>query len=135
MATLEKTRLFNVRCGAGANVIYSGIEAETAEDAIRKSGKGVGQTVTAVDSEPIYTAGLDVETEDWDNENDTGTSIFEIKVRGTNPELVDKLKEAIALAVGGMAVAFENLNPDGESDHGRALQALINKLNLSITAM
>ena len=135
MATLEKTRLFNVRCNAGANVIYSGIEAETAEEAIRKSGKGAGQIVSAVDSEPIYRAGLDVETEDWSNENDTGTSIFEIQIRGTNAETVDKLKEAIALAIGGMAVAFENLNPDGESDHGRALQAIINKLNLSITAM
>ena len=132
MAMLEKTRLFNVRCNAGANVIYSGIEAETAEEAIRESGKGAGQIVSQVDSEPIYTAGLGLET---DEEDKSENSIFEIKIRGTDEETVEKLRDAIALAIGGMAVEFAELNKDGDSDGGRALQRFIGKTCLSINAM
>ena len=132
MAKLEKTRLFNVRCGEKGNYIFSGIEATTAEEAIRKSSRREGQIVSQVDSEPIYTAGLDCET---DEEDKSENSIFEITVRGTDEESVEKLRDAIALAIGGMAVEFAELNKDGDSDGGRALQRFIGKTCLSITAM
>jgi hypothetical protein len=132
MAKLEKTRLFDVRCGAKGNIIYSGIEAETAEEAIRKSSRSEGQIVSQVDSVPIYTAGLDCETNE---ENKTENSVFEITVRGTDEESVETLRHAIALAIGGMAVDFAELNKDGDSDGGRALQRFIDKTCLSIVAM
>ena len=133
MANLEKTRLFNVRCGVKANVIYSQIEATTAEEAIRKSPRRVDQIVSQVDSEPIYNASIGVETDA--SKHDTGNSIFEINVRGTDEVLVDKLRNAIARAIGGMAVEFEGLTEDGGDDDGRSLRNFIDWSGLNVVGL
>ena len=133
MANLEKTRLFNVRCGARANIIYSQIEAVTAEEAIRKSDRREDQIVSQVDSEPIYNASIGVETDA--SKHDTGNSIFEINVRGTDEVLVDKLRNAIARAIGGMAVEFEGLTEDGGDDDGRSLRNFIDGTGLNVVGL
>ena len=133
MANLEKTRLFNVRCGAKANVIYSQIEAVTAEEAIRKSPRREDQIVAQVDSEPIFNASIGVETDA--SEHDTGNSIFEINVRGTDEESVEKLRDAIARAIGGMAVEFEGLTEDGGDDDGRSLRRFIDRSGLNVVGL
>jgi len=132
MANLEKTRLFNVRCGAKANVTYSQIEAVTAEEAIRKSSRHKDQIVSQVDSEPIFNASIGVETDA--SEHDTGNSIFEINVRGTDEVLVDKLRNAIARAIGGMALEFEGLS-DGSDDRGRSLRNFIDGSGLNVVGL
>ena len=133
MANLEKTRLFNVRCGAKANVIYSQIEAVTAEEAIHKSSRSEDQIVTQVDSEPIYNASIGVETDV--SKHDTGNSVFEINVRGTDEVLVDKLRNAIARAIGGMAVEFEGLTEDGSNDNGKSLRNFIDGSGLNVVGL
>ncbi len=127
MATLEKMRLFKV---SSENVIYTGIEAETAQEAIAKSNaKKNNLAITQVTSEPIYQAGLGLETEE-DSEN----SVFELTIRGTNEESVKKLRDAIARAIGGPAVEWY-VNDTGDSDNGAALQRFIGKTGLWISAM
>lgn len=134
MTRLEKKRLFNVRCGAEGNIIYPRIEAKTAEEAIHKSNRHKGQIISQVDSDPIYTASLGVVAGNL-YKTDTGNSIFDITIRGTDEEAVDTLKEAIALAIGGKAVDFAQLNCDGHSDGGVALKRFICTWKLSINAM
>lgn len=136
MAHLEKNRLFNVHCGAKGNTIYSGIEAETAEEAIRKSDRHEGQIVSQVDSEPIYSASIGTETDKWDDDSDTGTSVFDITIRGTNEAAVNQLRDAIAKIIGGMAAQFdEDLDSDGSSDYGRALNKFIDQWNLTTNSI
>lgn len=136
MAHLEKNRLFNVHCGANGNFIYSGIEAETAEEAIRKSDRHEGQIVSQVDSEPIYNASIGTETDKWDDDADTGTSVFDITIRGTNEAAVNQLRDAIAKMIGGMAAQFdEDLDSDGSSDYGSALNKFIDKWNLTTNSI
>lgn len=131
MAKLEKNRLFSVHCCSDGKTIYSGIEAETAEEAISKSSRHEGQIVSQVISEPIYAASIGLETENLENGSDTGNSIFDITIRGTNEEAVNKLKEALALAIGGMAVEFADLNRDGCSDFGAALNRFVTEWGLT----
>ena len=131
MAIRESTRLFTVRCGKNGKFLYSRIEAKTAQEAIdkvdcAKSGKEI---VSGVTSEPIYHAGLDLECTEEAAQSDT--SAFEITVRGTNEQLVDKLRDAIAQAIGGMAVEYADL----ESDDGRALQHTLTKYGINVIAM
>lgn len=131
MAIRESTRLFTVRCGKDGSCLFTQIEAKTAQEAIDKvdcvkSGKEI---VTDVTSEPIYCADLGLECTDEAAPSDT--SVFEIAVRGTNEELVDKLRDAIAQAIGGMAVEYADL----ESDEGRALQHVTMKYGLNINGM
>lgn len=136
MAHLEKNRLFNVRCGADGNIIYSGIEAETAEEAIRKSFRSEGQIVSQVDSEPIYVASIGTETENDDDDSDTGTSVFDITIRGTNETAVNQLRDAIAKIIGGMAAQFdEELDSDGSSDYGSAMNKFIAQWNLTTVSI
>ena len=136
MAKLEKNRLFNVRCGANGNVIYSGIEAETAEEAISKSRRSEDQIVSQVDSEPIYNASIGTETENWDDDSDTGTSVFDITIRGTNETAVNQLRDAIAKMIGGMAAQFdEELDSDGSPDYGKALNKFIAQWGLTTVSI
>lgn len=136
MAHLEKNRLFNVHCSAKGNFIYSGIEAETAEEAIRKSDRHEGQIVSQVDSEPIYSASIGTETDKWDDDSDTGTSVFDITIRGTNEAAVNQLRDAVAKIIGGMAAQFdEDLDSDGSSDYGSALNKFIDQWNLTTNSI
>ena len=136
MAKLEKTRLFDVRCGAKGNIIYSDIEAETAEEAIRKSSRSEGQIVSQVDSVPIYKASIGTETANLENDYDTGTSVFDITIRGTNETAVNQLRDAIAKMIGGMAAQFDNeLDSDGSPDFGKALNKFIEQWGLTAVSI
>lgn len=135
MAHLEKNRLFNVHCGIKGNIIYSGIEARTAEEAIHNAHRHEGEIVSQVDSEPIYSASIGTETDKWDD-SDTGTSVFDITIRGTNEAAVNQLRDAIAKMIGGMAAQFDpNLDSDGSSDYGSALNKFIDKWNLTTNSI
>ena len=58
--------------------------------------------------------------------------VFEIVVRGTNAEKVERMKNAIALAIGGYAVKFSNISSNGESDCGRSFQRAISEDGMSV---
>lgn len=132
MAILEKNRLFNVRVGERGNMVYSGIEAATAEEAISKSSRRPDDPVVAVESAPIYSASLGLETDQADKPE---TSIFEINVRGTDEESVERLRDAIARAIGGMAVEFEGLTEDGGDDDGRSMRRFVNRTGLNVVGL
>lgn len=128
--------MFDVRCGAKVNIIYSRIEAETAEEAIRKSSCSEGQIVSQVDSEPIYKASIGTETANLENDYDTGTSVFDITIRGTNETAVNQLRDAIAKVIGGMAAQFDNeLDSDGSPDFGKALNKFIEQWGLTAVSI
>ena len=61
--------------------------------------------------------------------------MFEIVVRGTNAEKVEKLKKAIALAIGGIAVEFSDISSNDEHNDGRFLQKVINENDMSVVGL
>ena len=131
MAIRESTRLFTVHCGKNSNCLYSHIEAKTAQEAIdtvdcAKSGKEI---VTSVTSEPIFHAGIDIECTEEAAPSDA--AVFDITVRGTDEKLVNKLRDVIAQAIGGMAVDYADLT----SDEGRALQRATTEYGLNVIGM
>ena len=127
---LAKNRKFNVHVGEHAT--YSGIEAATAEEAIRMSCKRKDDVVTKVTSDPIYIAGIGIECDGDDIADD---AVYGIEVKGTDEKFVDKIRDALALALGGMAVEFAGLRKDGSSDNGRSLQRLVAENGMSVVAM
>lgn len=101
---LKDIRLYNVR--TTENCYHSGIEAKSANEAIAIATKhSKEKDVYDVQCEKIYEDSVYTETSGDKSENDT--DIFEIKIRGTKPEAVDKLKKLIAEFIGGPAVEFE----------------------------
>lgn len=128
---IESNRLFTVYFGKNKNLSISHIEAKNATEAIEQAKKDCYTSLdcTAVESNAIYTGKLGIDCDS--NIHDDG-AVFEIVVRGTNAEKVEKLKKAIALAIGGYAVEFLNLSPNGESDHGRSFQKAIAEDGMSI---
>lgn len=133
MAFKQKTRLFNVHL---ENCVLSGIEAVDVKDALDKVSDSLknfkDKTLTGVDSEPIYKASLGLET---DTEEDaSGTGLFDITISGTNEKLVDRLCNALAIAIGGMGPEFAELS-DGTPDGGKVLSRFISDTGLNINAM
>ena len=128
---IESNRLFTVHFGEKKNFSVSMIEAKNATEAIEQAKKDFHEPLdcTAVESSAIYSGAIGIECDS--DVHDEG-AVFEIVVRGTNVEKVEKLKKAIALAIGGYAVEFSNLSPNGESDCGRSFQKAIAEDGMSI---
>lgn len=101
---LTDKRLYCVR--TRENCFNSGIEAGSAQEAIKRVTKRTGEEpVYDVTCEKIYESSIGTETNSEKARSSNG--IFEIKVRGTDKWAVDKLQELIAKLIGGPAVAFE----------------------------
>ena len=135
MATkIESNRLFTVYFGENKLLTVTQIEAKNAIEAIEhaKSRTGTKLDCTAVESSAIYSAPIGIECDDKNDgdEND----VFEIVVRGTNAEKVERMKKAIALAIGGIGVT-ELDHGDGKSDGGSALKRVIAKNGISVVGL
>lgn len=128
---IEPNRVFNVYFGEKKNCSVSMIEAKDATEAIEQAKKDFHTSLdcTAVESSAIYSGSIGIECDS--NVHDEG-AVFEIVVRGTNAEKVEKLKKAIALAIGGYAVEFSGLSPNGEPDYGCSFQKAIAEDGMSI---
>ena len=130
---VDSNRLFNVYFGDKKNVVITQIEAKNASEAIAKANSKVLNTklenqCTAVESNNIYNASIGIECM-CHNKDDDG--VFEIIVRGTNSDEVERMRNAIALAIGGKCLG--NYTDDGgRSDDGRFLQKVIIENGMSV---
>lgn len=101
---LKDIRLYTVR--VTENCVHSRIEAKSANEAIAIANRHRKEKdVYDVQCAKVYEDSVFTETTGDKSEKDT--DIFEIKIRGTKPEAVDKLKKLIAEFIGGPAVEFE----------------------------
>lgn len=131
MAFKQKTRLFQVHIGD--NCTHSGIEAVDVNDALKKVDLTgyKNPVITGAESEPIFEASLGLEVDcGCGSEN----GVFDLTIRGTDEKLVDRLCNALAIAIGGMGPEFAELS-DGTPDGGKALSRFINDTDLNINAM
>lgn len=133
---VDSNRLFNVYFGDKKNVVITQIEAKNASEAIAKANSKVLDTnienqCTAVESTNIYNASIGIECDNgmYDKDED---AVFEIVVRGTNIDEVERMRNAIALAIGGNALNNCNTDDGGRSDNGRFLQKVINENGMSV---
>lgn len=131
---VDSNRLFNVYFGDKKNVVITQIEAKNASEAIAKANSKVLDTklenqCTAVESNNIYNASIGIECMHYDQDDD---AVFEIVVRGTNSDQVERMRNAIALAIGGNAINDSNTDDGGRSDNGRFLQKVIIENGMSV---
>lgn len=122
---VDSNRLFNVYFGDKKSVVITHIEAKNASEAIAKANSKVLDTelenqCTAVESNNIYNASIGIECMHCNKDRD---AVFEIVVRGTNSDQVERMRNAIALAIGGNGVL---------DDNGRFLQKVINENGMSV---
>ena len=131
---IESNRLFTVYFGENKLLTVTQIEAKNATEAIEqaKSRTGTKLDCTAVESSAIYAAPIGIECDDWNDGDENG--VFEIVVRGANAEKVERMKKAIALAIGGIGVT-ELDHGDGKSDGGSALKMVIAKNGISVVGL
>lgn len=129
MAIQQKTRLFKVT--QGECIHLCGIEATDAEEAIKRATSQGWKNITKVESEPIFEAslGLEVDTEEAKTEN----GLFDLVIRGTDEKLVDRLRDAIAIAIGGMGPDMAELS-DG-TPNVSPLVKFLRDSGLNIVAM
>ena len=129
MAIQQKTRLFKVTQGERSNLC--GIEATDAEEAIKRATSQGWKNITKVESEPIFEAslGLEFDTEEAKTEN----GLFDLVIRGTDEKLVDRLRDAIAIAIGGMGPDMAELS-DG-TPNVSPLVKFLRDSGLNIVAM
>ena len=130
----ESNRLFNVYFGENKDVSVTNIEAKNATEAIERAKKTFNTSFecTSVESKAIYKGAVELECGASDLDED---AVFEIVVRGTNVEKVEKLKKAIALAIGGIAVEFSDISSNDEHSDGRFLQKVINENDMSVVGL
>lgn len=134
MATeLKNIRLYTVR--TAENVYHSGIEASTANEAIEIATRhGKDKTIYDATCQKIYEGSIGTETvgETSKRSND----IFEIRIRGTNAKVVDKLKELLAKFINGPMVSFEyGDNDEDRKDAARNLAYEIDNLGLTVESL
>ena len=129
---IESNHMFTVYFGENKNVSVSMTEAKNATEAIEKAKKHFHTSLecTAVESSVIHSGTIGIECDAGGLSED---AVFEIVVRGTDAEKVEKLKNAIAIAIGGMAVEFHGLS-NGESD-GRSLQKAFAENGMSVVCL
>lgn len=130
----ESNRLFNVYFGENKYVSVTQIEAKNASEAIERAKKTFNTSFecTSVESKTIYNGVVETECGASGLDED---AVFEIVVRGTNAEKVEKLKKAIALAIGGIAVEFSDISSNDEPSNGRFLQKVINENDMSVVGL
>ena len=130
----ESNRLFNVYFGDNKDVSVTHIEAKNAAEAIERAKKTFNTSFecTAVESKAIYNGSVELECGAGGLDED---AVFEIVVRGTNAEKVEKLKKAIALAIGGIAVEFSDISSNDEHHDSRFLQKVINENDMSVVGL
>ena len=131
-AKIESNRLFNVYFGENKNLSITQIEAKNANEAIEQAKKDVDTSLdcTAVESNTIYTSTLGIECDDRPANEES--AVFEVIVRGTCAATVEKMRDAIARAIGGISIKCSDIYPDGESDDGRSLQVVITENGMSV---
>ena len=121
---LENTYRYTVRHSEGCCSV--GIEASTAQEAIDLATKSFkDKKVLSVEAKPIYEAGIDVETDDGD---DNDEAIFEIVIRGTDPKKVDALKHALGILIPGPHTGDEEEFKPNELDDVRPLVNILRDL-------
>ena len=130
----ESNRLFNVYFGENKDVSVTNIEAKHATEAIEHAKKTFNTSFecTSVESKAIYNGSVELECGANGIDED---AVFEIVVRGTNVEKVEKLKKAIALAIGGIAVEFSDISSNDEHCDGSFLQKVINENDMSVVGL
>lgn len=131
---VDSNRLFNVHFGDKKNVVITQIEAKNASEAIEKAnskilGTKLENQCTAVESSNIYNASIGIECMHYTKDDD---AVFEIVVRGTDPDQVERMRNAIALAIGGKCLGNYNTDDGGRSDDGRFLQKVIIENGMSV---
>ena len=99
-------KLYSVRLDE--RFYYSHIEAPSAAEAIAKAEasypKYKGKTIDCT-AENIYEAGIGLSDEDGQTEN----GIFEISIRGCDPERVQRLKMAIVKYLGAPYIDYDEI--------------------------
>lgn len=130
----ESNRLFNVYFGEDKNVSVTRIEAKNATEAIERAKKTFNTSFecTSVESKAIYEGAVEIECDASGLDED---AVFEIVVRGTNTEKVEKLKKAIVLAIGGIAAEFSDISSNGEPGDGHFLQKVISENGMSVVGL
>lgn len=98
MATKIQKRLYKVQISECSS--FSNVEASSIEEACQKAKQALKlkTPILGCTSEPIYEAGIGVDT---DKQDVSETGIFEIVIRGTDPALVDKMKKALGYLIPG----------------------------------
>ena len=131
-AKIESNRLFTVHFGEKKNLSITQIEAKNATEAIEEAKKDFNTSLdcTAVESNAIYTSKLGIECDDRPASEES--AVFEVIVRGTCAATVEKMRDAIARAIGGISVECFDLTPNGESDDGHSLQTVITENGMSV---
>lgn len=134
MSIRLKERQWVAHFGKDGNVLISGIEACTADEALStlKKDRFSRNDLVKLDSEPLYQGSMGIELDT--NEDNTMAGVSEICVKGTNQKLVDELTAAIAKAIGGMAVefAFGNGSPEISA---RSLRNFTRRYNASVVTI
>ena len=131
-AKIESNRLFTVHFGENKNLSITQIEAKNATEAIEQAKKDVNTSLdcTAVESNTIYTSTLGIECDDRPASEES--AVFEVIVRGTCSATVEKMRDAIARAIGGISVEFADLSPNGVTDDGLSLLEVITENGMSV---
>lgn len=104
MATKIQKRLYKVQTGECS--YFTNVEANSVEEACQRAKQylKLERPILGCTSEPIYEAGIGVET---DKQDVSENGIFEIVIRGTDPALVDKMKKALGYLIPG-----PHINPE-----------------------
>lgn len=128
MAIQQKTRLFRVTQGERSHLC--GIEAADAEEAIKHATSQGWKNIMKVESEPIFEASIGLEVLEA---TVTVNGLFDLVIRGTDEKLVDCLRDAIAIAIGGMCPDMAGLS-DG-TPNVLPLVKFLHDSGLNIVAM
>ena len=129
---IESNRLFTVHFGENKNLSITQIEAKNATEAIEQAKKDIDTSLdcTAVESNAIYASTLGIECDDRPANEEN--AVFEVIVRGTCAVTVEKMRDAIARAIGGIAVESSDLFPNGVTDDGLSLLEVITENGMSV---
>ena len=131
---LESNRLFTVHFSEKKNLSITQIEAKNATEAIEQAKKTFKTSFecTSVESKAIYKGAVEIGCGAGGLDED---AVFEIVVHGTNAEKVEKLKKAIALAIGGLAVEFSDISSNDEPGNNSFLQKVISENGMSVVGL
>ena len=128
---IESNRMFTVYFGENKDFSVDMIEAKNATEAI-KLAKNVfynkSLECAAVESRGIHSSAIEIGCGASGLDED---AVFEIVIRGTDADKVEKLKKTIALAIGGIAVDFSGMT----GDDGRSFQKAVAENGMSVVGL
>lgn len=131
---IESGRLFKVFFGEDKRLSVSRLETKNANQAIAVATHETNTDLicTAVESNAIYSGTVGIEH--GAKEGGDESAVFEIVVRGTSAEMVKKLRNAIALAIGGRGLQAIGV-PNGKSDNGCSLKKTVAENSLLVDGL